>query len=152
MRQQFEDKDHLVRMAGLFAAGLLAFVVLRGILVPADFGELGHFRPSALDDNRGVQLQFAGRGMCEACHDDVAEERAASAHGAIGCEACHGALAGHADDPQAVLPEPPEATPLCVRCHETGVAKPAWFPQVIPDDHAEGEACDECHMPHQPEI
>ncbi len=61
MRELFKDKEHLVRMAGLFGVGLLVFVVLRGVLIPADFGELGHYRASALDDNRSVELKFAGR-------------------------------------------------------------------------------------------
>ena len=50
MRELFKDKEHLFRMAGLFGVGLLVFVVLRGVLIPADFGDLGHYRASALDD------------------------------------------------------------------------------------------------------
>jgi hypothetical protein len=146
----FKDKEHLVRMAGLFGVGLLVFVVLRGVLIPADFGDLGHYRASALDDNSSVELQFAGRAACEVCHDDVAAERAESAHRSIACEACHGALAVHADNPEAAIPERPEATPLCVSCHGANVTKPAWFPAVIPDEHSDGEACDECHLPHAP--
>ena len=46
MRDGFKDREHLLRMAALFVAGLAAFVVLRGVLVPADFGELGHYRSS----------------------------------------------------------------------------------------------------------
>jgi hypothetical protein len=152
MRELFKDKEHLVRMAGLFIVGLLVFVVLRGVLIPADFGELGHYRASALEDNRSVELKFAGRALCEECHDDVAEERADGAHDGVNCEACHGALALHALDPGAVVPELPEAAALCVTCHQTSVAKPAWFPQVEPVDHADGETCDECHMPHNPGI
>jgi len=150
MRELFKDKEHLFRMAGLFGVGLLVFVVLRGVLIPADFGDLGHYRASALDDNSSVELRFAGRAACEVCHDDVAAERAQSAHRSIACEACHGALAVHADNPEAMVPELPEATPLCVSCHEANVTKPMWFPAVIPDEHSEGEACDECHLPHAP--
>jgi len=80
MRELFKDREHLVRMAGLFGVGLLVFVVLRGVLIPADFGELGHYRASALEDNRSVELKFAGRAACEECHDDVAEERVDGAH------------------------------------------------------------------------
>ena len=150
MRELFKDKEHLVRMAGLFAAGLLVFVVFRGILIPADFGEYGHFRAGALEDNRGAAPVFAGRAACEECHDDVAAERVGSAHGSVGCEAGHGALASHAEDPSVVLPELPEATPMCLSCHQRSVSKPEWFPQVVPDEHSEGEACSECHMPHNP--
>jgi len=150
MRELFRDKEHLVRMAGLFAIGFVVFVVLRGILIPADFGEFGHFRGGSLDDNRAVTPAFAGRAVCEECHDDVAAERVDGAHSAVGCEACHGALASHAVEPSEVLPELPEATSLCLSCHRISVARPEWFPQVEPDEHSEGEACDECHLPHNP--
>ena len=150
VRELFKDKEHLVRMAGLFGVGLLVFLVLRGVLIPADFGDLGHYRASALDDNSSVELQFAGRAACETCHDDVATERAESAHRSIACEACHGALAVHADNPEGAIPERPEATSLCVSCHGANVTKPPWFPAVSPDEHSEGEACDECHLPHAP--
>ena len=150
MRELFRDKEHLVRMAGLFAIGFLLFVVLRGILIPADFGEFGHFRGGALDDNRSVAPVFAGRAACEDCHDDVATERVGGAHGSVGCEACHGALALHAEDPSVVLPELPAAMSLCRSCHQINVARPEWFPQVESDEHSEGEACNECHMPHNP--
>jgi hypothetical protein len=55
------DKQHLVRMAGLFAIGITAFFVLRWLMVPADFGLYGHFRPGALDDARSRPLHYAGR-------------------------------------------------------------------------------------------
>jgi hypothetical protein len=152
MGELFKDKEHLVRMAGLFAAGIVVFLLLRGVLIPADFGELGHYRAGALDDNRAAARQFAGRAMCEECHDDVAAARSGGEHQGIGCEACHGALAAHADDPSAVVPEPPTATPLCISCHRMSAAKPTWFPQVEPDTHSEGAACDECHAPHNPGI
>ena len=42
-----------MRMASLFAVGITAFLVLRWLMVPADFGLYGHFRPGALDDASG---------------------------------------------------------------------------------------------------
>ena len=152
MRDLFRDKEHLVRMAGLFAAGGVIFVIMRILLVPADFGQFGHFRAGALDDNRLPQLRYAGRAACGECHDDVVEERSGSAHAGIGCEACHGLLAVHAEDPGAMQPELPSPDLLCVNCHRLNVARPEWFPTIDPDEHAEGESCDECHMPHHPEI
>jgi hypothetical protein len=152
MKELFKDKEHLVRVAVLMVVGVIGFLVLRGVLIPADYGELGHYRASALDDNSSVPLHFAGRAVCETCHDDVAAERAGGAHQRVGCEACHGALFVHAEDPDALVPELPSVTPLCVSCHTARVAKPDWFPQVEPDAHSGGEACDECHMPHSPAI
>ena len=152
MPDLFRDKEHLVRMAALFAAGLLAFLVLRAVLVPKGFGEFGHYRAGSLIENRSLPQRFAGRTACGECHDDVAAERAVGGHAGIGCEACHGALGAHAQDPAALQPDLPEAMPLCLGCHRTSVAKPTWFPQVDPAEHGEGEACDLCHLPHHPDM
>jgi len=152
MRNLFRDKEHLVRMVGLFIAGGLVFLVMRALLVPSDFGEFGHFRAGALDDNRSVPIRHAGRALCVECHDEVAEQRSGSKHAGIGCESCHGALAVHAEDPGSLQPELPRAAELCVKCHTRNVARPDWFPQIDVEEHADGEACDECHIAHHPEI
>jgi hypothetical protein len=150
MPQPLKDAEHLVRMAVLFAIGVVVFLVLRGVLIPEDFGELGHYRTGALADARSVEARFAGRSACADCHDDAAAELAGGIHASVGCEACHGALAGHASDPDAMVPPVLEVRPLCTTCHAAGAAKPDWFPQVDPIEHAGDESCDECHLPHQP--
>jgi hypothetical protein len=87
---------------------------------------------------------------CAECHDGAVVE--SSAHAKVGCEACHGGQAAHVADPGSVVPEHLEATTLCLRCHRSGSSKPQAFPQVDEDEHAGGEACDACHVPHHPEI
>lgn len=151
MKERFKDHVHLIRMGLLFAGGLVVFLVVREVLVPADFGVFGHFRASALVDARSVPLQHAGRDACGECHEEVVEARAGSGHQQVGCEACHGPLAAHAGDPSQVQPELPGAS-TCLLCHLPNVAKPAGFPQVDPEEHAGSEACTECHLPHHPEI
>jgi len=49
-RNLFKDKEHLVRMAGIFALGIVAFLVLQIALVPDTFGLYGHYRASAIGD------------------------------------------------------------------------------------------------------
>jgi hypothetical protein len=149
MRSPFGHYEHLVRVAVLFAAAILAFILVQGFLVPDDFGTYGHYRAGALDDNRALPLVHAGRAACVDCHVDVPEATAGGAHVAIGCEACHGPLALHAEDP-AVEPGRPDAATLCARCHAGNVARPAGFPQVNVDDHAGGETCLSCHTAHNP--
>jgi hypothetical protein len=151
MRKFLQDKEHLVRMAGLFLAGLGLFLVLRVLFVPKDFYQLGHFRTGALADNAAWAVAFAGRAACESCHPDVVTERKGSRHGAIACEACHGALAKHADDPASLKPTLPEARKLCLVCHLQDVAKPKTFKQVNPEEHMGAEPCTTCHKPHHPE-
>lgn len=152
MRTLFEDKEHLIRMVLLFVAVLAVFLVLRGVLLPEGFGVYGHFRAGALDDNRALPLAFAGAKACVECHEDVVSARAGGRHAAVNCEACHGALASHAEDPDALKPGLPEPQTLCLICHQVNVAKPASFPQVDPADHGDGEACNACHQPHNPGV
>ena len=152
--ERFKDKEHLVRMALLFAAGIGIFVVARALMVPEDFGAFGHYRANALKEVAARPVAYAGRKACEDCHGDVVETRKASKHEKVACEACHGALAGHAfsDDPGAAKPPRPDAKELCLTCHLENVAKPQGFPQVDPQDHGDGGPCSSCHKPHHPEI
>jgi hypothetical protein len=152
MSGRFADVGHLLRMAGLFIAGAVVFVIVRAVLVPEGFGTWGHFRAGALDDNRAHPLRYAGWQVCADCHADVLEARHGSRHAAIGCEACHGPLAAHAEDPEATPARRPDATVLCRGCHQTNVARPAGFPQIDPMEHGDGEPCVSCHQPHHPNV
>lgn len=150
MPSRWKDSEHLLRLAGLFTAGTLMFLIAQAVLVPADFGEVGHYRTGALAANRDRPLAHAGEQACVDCHADVTETRAANEHRAVRCEACHGPLASHAaGEAKAARPE---ATPLCVRCHGQNAARPAGFPQVNVKEHAGSETCVSCHTPHAPRI
>lgn len=150
MRSLLRDAEHLVRLALLFAAGVLLFLVVRSVLVPPGFGELGHFRTGAIADNQARTPVHAGRAACLECHDEIGVVLARDAHAAIGCESCHGALAAHAGDPDAVQPAALDAVVLCSLCHQQLAARPARHPQVDADVHSEGNACTECHAAHSP--
>ncbi len=152
MRQFLKDAEHLIRMAVVFGVGLLVFFTARAVFVPKGFGELGHYRAAAITDNAARPLVYAGRETCEVCHADVAESRKDSRHAVIACEACHGALAKHADDPGALKPTRPDGRTLCLTCHRSEAAKPEKFPQVVPDQHAGNQPCNSCHHPHHPKV
>jgi nitrate/TMAO reductase-like tetraheme cytochrome c subunit len=152
MRKFLKDREHLIRMAAFFVAGLACFLIARALLIPKDFHELGHFRTGALADNMARPMAFAGRDTCESCHLDVVDERKESRHATIACEACHGALATHADDPGSLKPARPDARTLCLVCHREDVASPRTFKQVSPQKHMGGKACISCHKPHHPEM
>ncbi|HUG54555.1 MAG TPA: hypothetical protein VMR21_13190 [Vicinamibacteria bacterium] len=143
------DAEHLIRVAVLFVAGVIGFAVVQRLLVPEGFGELGHYRTGALADNRSRPVVFAGGAACQECHSDVAETKARGGHARPSCEACHGALARHAADPE-VKPVRPDGRTLCMRCHAVLVGRPGAFPQVDVDDHAGEATCTECHAAHDP--
>lgn len=139
-----------MRFAGLFAGGVLLFLILRAAFVPEGFGEHGHYRSGALADAAARPIAFAGRRLCGDCHGDVADKLRGGKHAGVGCEACHGPLAGHADDPAGVKAVKPAPLALCPVCHAQNAAKPEGFPQVNVKDHAEGASCKDCHDPHHP--
>lgn len=150
MKKLLRDGSHLLRVAALFAAGIAAFFVMRGLLVPSDFGRYGHYRAGALADNQKRPVAFAGKTACLDCHSDVADAQKGSRHATVRCEACHGPLAGHADNPDV---KPAKLAPerLCLTCHRSIAGRPAKFPQIDPDEHAGGVECTSCHKPHHPE-
>lgn len=152
MKGRFEDYAHVVRLAAIFAVGVVLFLVVRAWLVPDDFGVYGHYRARALDTNRDRPLVFAGAQACVDCHSDVAEARGAGRHAAVSCESCHGALAAHAAGELDGLPARPDPRVGCARCHDARAGKPAAFPQVDVAEHAPEGACTACHQPHAPAI
>lgn len=148
----FDHKMHLVRMAGLFAAGTLVFLLAKGLFTPKGFGDYGHYRAGALADNAARVPVFAGRKACGECHTDQAAGLAGGPHKGVGCEACHGALGVHASAPEKLKPAKPEPAKICVVCHLPNVARPATFKQVDPKEHGDGSgACGGCHDSHSPD-
>jgi len=146
----FKDAGHLFRFAGLFVLAFLIFLVVRHYVVPKSFGQYGHYRGDAIGEIARRPVKYAGHETCEGCHSDQADKKKAGKHAHVNCEACHGALAGHADDPSTVTPVLPDTAVLCAQCHRASAAKPKGFPQVDPANHYPGPPCGSCHQPHSP--
>ncbi len=144
------DWEHLLRMAAVFVAGIVIFLVFRAWSVPKSFGEYGHYRGDFITEEAARPMRYAGHEACEACHPEVLEVKSAGKHAGIACEACHGPLEQHAEDPSSNKPALPDATALCARCHEANLARPQWFPQVATAEHSQGLVCKTCHRPHNP--
>lgn len=151
MSRRFEHSRHLLRMLMLYFAWIASFLIVRALLMPADFGKFGHYRPAAVDEIAARTPVFAGKAACLDCHGEIPQDPAATHHAGLSCETCHGPLPGHAADP-AVMPAKLETTDsnLCLGCHLAGSAKPAWFKQITPADHFDAGACMDCHQPHAP--
>ncbi len=150
MSLRFRDWEHLARVAGLFVAGLVFFLVLKAVFVPPGFGVYGHFRAGALDDNRVRPASYAGAAACTECHSDVAEVRQRGKHAQVSCEACHGPQGAHAAEPASASAPRPDAGKLCLVCHNANVAKPRDFPAIVVEEHAGTESCLTCHTAHDP--
>ena len=147
----FKDIEHLVRLVGVILVVFVAFLLLRSAVVDRSFGRYGHYRGAAIAEIAAKPIVHAGHQTCETCHSDIADKKKTGKHVGVACEACHGALAAHADDP-SIKPVLPDTAVICSRCHEENSAKPKWFPQVVAADHAAGLACNTCHQPHTPKI
>jgi len=147
----FRAYEHLARLALLFAAGTIVFLVVRWALVPADYGRFGPYRANALTEIQARPIVYAGQAACVDCHTDVAEVRRANTHARISCETCHGPLAAHAADP-AVAARKPDPRAVCAVCHLPDAAKPASLKTVVFDDHADSGPCTSCHPPHAPQL
>lgn len=164
MRGRFQHAGHVLRVAAVFFFALLAFLVLRSILIPKDFGVYGFYRAGALDDIKARPPAFAGRAACEECHagtydppdtDAKAVELAKTdpvkdnKHVTLKCEACHGPLAFHVDDPEKPITKV-GTDKLCLRCHLELKGRPSAQPQVLPGYHGDNDPCVSCHKPHRP--
>jgi hypothetical protein len=148
----FKDAGHLFRFVGIFVLMFIVFLVIRGYIVPKSFGKYGHYRAAAIDEIAAHPIHFAGHEACETCHVDVQNVKKDGKHAHVNCEACHGALAKHADDPASLTPVKPDTATLCVRCHAASAARPKGFPQVQAEEHSTGLPCQTCHQPHSPAI
>lgn len=151
MSRRFGNVQHIVRVATIFAAGFLLFVIVRAGLVPADFGVDGFYRAGARVEAMGLPLSYSEDATCAVCHSEVDDLRKTARHATVKCEACHGPNWKHAEDPD-VKPAALDSGTLCLGCHTRSAGKPAKFPQVIKTEHEPGRGCTECHRPHHPKI
>lgn len=150
-----KDYRHLVRAGILALSVVAAFLVARKLMVPADFGKLGHYRAGALDEIAGISPKFADAKSCAKCHGKQSAARAANAHRGMSCQSCHGPLAAHVADPRGANPGKPAAggtREFCGRCHYANQSRPRNFPQVDPASHNPGVVCKECHDSHAPKL
>lgn len=149
-RPRFADYQHVLRMAGVFLAGVVLFLVWRSWMVPEDFGVYGHYRAGAIAEAANRTPVFAGQASCIDCHSDVQQLRATGRHAQVTCEACHGPLGVHARGETDVAPIRPSNRGVCLSCHIARPGMPVSFPKIIVNEHSESGPCTDCHKSHAP--
>jgi hypothetical protein len=142
--------QQISRLLIVFALALIALIVLRRVMTPKTFGELGHYRAAAIDQVAALDVKYAGRGACAECHDDVAGKQGHARHQTLSCETCHGPAAEHIKTGGEVKPIVPRERTFCPRCHGYDSARPTGFPQIDPATHNPVKRCVTCHNPHDP--
>lgn len=149
-RPAFRDYEHVLRVAGLFALAIVAFLAWRSWMVPDDFGKYGHFRAGAIADAASLVPVFAGQQSCLDCHADVQETRLTGRHAAVACEACHEPLGDHARGEAESAPVRPSPRAVCLTCHAARTGMPGAFPRIVEREHSEAGPCTTCHKAHAP--
>lgn len=81
---------HFIRLAVLVAILVVAFVRVRAMVVPKDFGKLGHFRASAIAEAAAREPRHLGSAECSDCHDEIYNAWEKGKHHIPQCENCHG--------------------------------------------------------------
>ncbi len=142
-----EQLRHLFVPLLVIVAG---YFLIRAILIPSDFGLLGHYRASSIKVNMEKGMNYAGAGACTDCHDQEIQTKKNGYHRGVACETCHGPSLAHAENPEKTKPAVTRTRVLCLLCHEYLPTRPTGFPQVISDSHNPTKPCIACHRPHDP--
>ena len=153
-----EHARHVFRVALVVLVTLVAFLIVRGFLVPRTYGMYGPYRYANVAEQMNVRKPaYAGPAACGECHPDEFKARSAGSHRTVSCEVCHGPLALHVkDDGTVEAPVIDRSYKLCARCHRKIDGRPAGFPQVVLEEHVggslDGNVCISCHNPHSPKL
>ena len=139
------------RLLPLFALFIGLFLLVRHFLVPATFGEYGHYRGMSLRENAENSRHYAGKTACAECHDDMASELASDVHSGLSCEICHGPGLDHATYSDSVGISKPSGRDFCGLCHSLNPARKKNVIVTIDlNDHNPEYDCIMCHPSHKP--
>ncbi len=140
-------KRHLIILV-LFTG---VFLIIRHLLIPDSFGDLGHYRANSLIDNESHELHYAGQETCTECHEENAELKEMDLHSELSCETCHGPGLAHNESPDSVDLNIPVGRKFCANCHAKNAArdKDVVF-QIDLSEHNVDRDCNYCHNPHAP--
>ena len=120
----FKDAGHLFRFAGLFVLAFLVFLVVRHYVVPEKFWAVWalprrrHWRNCAR-----FRSSLPATRLAKTATRTLLDVKKNGKHAHVNCEACHGALANHADDPARC--SRPSSTRRCFASAATRPAPPS---------------------------
>jgi len=82
--------QQVVRLIIAFAIFVGIFFIARMFLVPATFGEFGHYRGNSLREIAALPVKYVDKKTCTGCHMHNANLLASDDHKNINCQICHG--------------------------------------------------------------
>ena len=172
--------QHIKRLIITFMVIIGLFIGIRFLVVPKSFGDYGHYRGLALNENAEKPLHYAGMAICAKCHNDLVSQKENGRHKQLACEGCHGPAYLHAlfadstrkvklpDSLKLVRHEEIITRDFCLVCHRRNVARLKIFydsvnksvikmvdighpkEKALRNPKADTLACIECHNPHDP--
>lgn len=150
-------KNHVLRPLFVALALIGTILLIRAIMVPADFGvhERGYMYGwhNKADEEKWkkVTVKYKTALKCAECHKDKVKDLRGSAHEIISCENCHGPNYDHPNDPVGLTID--RSRSLCIRCHARlpyNASDRGTIRGIDPDRHYPPEECVLCHIPHNP--
>jgi len=99
-----QDMEHLIRLAVVMAIALTAFMILRAACRPTQFWTVRLLSRLAARGDRVAANCFCRSRELRDLPSDVVALKNEGKHAGVNCEACHGALAKHAEDPGTLQP------------------------------------------------
>ncbi len=152
-----EHARHVFRVLLVLLVGVTAVTLGRSFLVPKSYGMYGPYRFDNVAEQAVARPPLhGGAASCGDCHDEKLTALKNGAHKSVSCEICHGPLGLHVRDGDVIAPQRIDRSfTLCARCHRKIDGRPAAFPQIALESHANGaattgKACLQCHDPHSP--
>ena len=162
---------HLVRLLVLVAIAAGAFLRARAMVVPKDFGKLGHFRAGAIAEAAAREPRHLGSKECADCHDSIYTIWSDGKHSKPQCENCHGPGLLHvktvSEDSTDAYPDPIKRYPKALRpttgiqeckwCHLKTFERPSTLKSINSVEahtrktggtYTPDTKCTDCHDPH----
>ena len=123
MQQEYKSKSysHVFKIILILIAVVGLGVAVRAMVMPKTFGEFGHYRGSAIEDEMNRPIRNGTNASCLVCHPYIREMHLEGVHNTVSCEFCHGPMADHVKDGKVIADLPmkqgEEIKKLCLRCH-----------------------------------
>jgi len=150
-------RSHIVRLLTIIGVLVVGFVIVRSLLVPASFGEYGHYRGDNLSEQMAILPVHQGPDMCGQCHEEQYGDWQDGGHLTVTCEVCHGHWEIHNGNLTTMTAV--NTSDACLLCHQHITGRPESFSQIagfvqhlkdqeLSEEDADG--CVDCHDPHAP--
>lgn len=134
-----------------FVVFVSVFILIQQYLTPDSFGEYGHYRADAIDDNMRSISYYKGEEKCTTCHEDIYDLKDSDLHSEVSCESCHTPKESASTECKVMPPIIEGTINFCGQCHAINAGRlKKGVPQLDFSEHEKDKNCIECHNAHAP--